>query len=272
MTMAVRATLEIARQTLRLLLQNRLLWLFGLGLLALPVIGYALVPVIEERHEVQGRENYAVTTWQLVAFLLMPWTTLYFGVQAVHGDIEDRTFQYLFLRPVPRASILLGKWLAVAGMCALLCTLAAGMWFVGFALRSSLWPEGLELDLLVAFVAAIAMGTIAYAAVAVFFAARFRRPLVWGAMFIVGLQMILGGLPSRAGIRYLTITDPLRRFLLEWLEPDRRLAQQLWRLERDFDPRMIGQPVLNLAIITAVALSLALFVYARAEYDSRERE
>jgi ABC-type transport system involved in multi-copper enzyme maturation permease subunit len=265
----LRATVEIGRQTALLLLQKRLLWIVG-AQLALPVLSFLVGGSFGDRST--GRELYAESTWWLFVFVLVPWTTLYCGVQAVHGDIEDRTFQYLFLRPVPRAALLCGKLLAVAAFSTALFGLGACAWFLGFAVRSELWPEGVEFELVAVYVQAIAMAAAAYAAIAVLFAARMRRPLVWGACFIVGLQMFVGNLPSKASIRYLTITDPVRRFLLDRLNPDRRLADNLWPWEREFKPDLIGQPVLNLLILAAAATALALHYYTRSEYDSRERE
>jgi len=265
-----RATGEVARQTVLLLMQNRLLWVVGTAQLALPALSYLLGGAIGDRHA--GRHDYAVTTWTLFVFVLVPWTTLYCGVQAVHADIEDRTFQYLFLRPVSRAALLLGKLIAVAALSTVLFCFGAVAWFLGFAARSTLWPEGVEFELVAIYAQAIAMAATAYAAIAVLFAARLRRPLVWGACFIVGLQVFVGNLPAKARIRYLTITDPVRRFLLDRLNPDRQLAQDLWHWEHEFKPDLIGQPVLNLAILTAVATALALWFYTRSEYDSRERE
>jgi ABC-type transport system involved in multi-copper enzyme maturation permease subunit len=266
----LRATVEIARQTVLLLMQNRLLWVVGAAQLAMPALSYLLGGSIDETHT--GRHDYALTTWTLFVFVLVPWTTLYCGVQAVHGDIEDRTFQYLFLRPVPRASILLGKLLAVAALSTALFCFGAAAWFLGFAARTALWPDGVEFELVGVYAQAIAMAAAAYAAIAVLFAARLRRPLVWGACFIVGLEVFVGNLPSKASIRYLTITDPVRRFLLDRLNPDRRLARELWPWEHEFKPELVGQPVLNLAILAAVATALALWFYTRSEYDSRERE
>jgi hypothetical protein len=64
----------------------------------------------------------------------------------------------------------------------------------------------------------------------------------------------------------------VRRFVLDGIDPDQRLARMLWPAERDWNDEMIGQPLLNLGILVAVALALALVSYQRSEYDSRTRE
>ena len=266
----VPAVVEVARQTMRLQLQNRLFWLMGLALLG--IAGIALAVALNPDDDISGRQIYCLLCWWFVATFLLPWTTLYFAVQAVHGDIEDRTFQYLFVRPVPRSAILLGKWLAVALLSAACHVAGVALVYAAARVNEDFWLDGAEPHLLVVFAAAMVLLAVAYAAVSVFFAAMFKRPLVLGTLFIVGGQLFLSQFPARAGIRLVTIADPVRRFVLDGINPDRKLAQILWPAERDWNDEMIGQPLLNLGIIVAVALGLALVSYQRSEYDSRTRE
>src|SRR5262249_37478525 len=87
------------------------------------------------------------------------------------------------------------------------------------------------------------------------------------------LEMLVANfLPARAGIRVFTITDPMRRFLLEGIDPSRRLAHMLWPAERDFDISQVGAPLLNLALLSAVTRLLGSWLYTRNEYASRARE
>ena len=134
------------------------------------------------------------------------------------------------------------------------------------------WVEGLEWDLLAAFALACVLLGIAYAAVAAVFGAWFKRPLVWSAAFILFGQLFLANLPAKAGIRHATIADPVRRFVFELIQPDPRLARAMWPAERDFDEKLIGEPLLDLSMLVGVALALGMIVYSRSEYDSRERE
>jgi ABC-2 type transport system permease protein len=262
------AILEVARQTLRLLLKNRLLLVALLVQVAVALLVVSLSADPPER--ATGRGMYSIISWWLLGNALLPMTTMYFAVQAIHGDIEDRTFQYLFLRPVPRWAILLGKWLAVSGLCAVLFVAGALLLFAALALRPELWTDGLEPKLAFVFAAAMALSAAAYAAVAALFSARFRWPLVWSVFFIVGMQYLLANVSGRAGVRAITIADPVRRFVLDGIDPDPRLAQRLAAQEWGED--QVGQPLLNLGAIVLVCLLLAVVVYGRSEYDSRTRE
>ena len=104
--------LESARQTLLMLRYRRLLF-FVPVVLAL-MFGFAFVVAGRAHDGIDGVHLYCVIAWWGLGTVVVPWMTLYLGVQAVHGELDDRTSQYLFLRPVRRVPLLLGKWLAVA--------------------------------------------------------------------------------------------------------------------------------------------------------------
>lgn len=261
---------ESARQTAALSLRDRLWWIVAAAMLVFALLAYVLAGRAHER--VDGRDLYCLLAWWLHGTVVVPWLTLYLGVQAVHGRIEDRTFQYLFLRPVGRVPLLLGNWLAVTVLASAGSVIGVLLLFGAVAARRDLWVDGIEWQLATSFATVYTVAAAAYAAAAMFFAAFFRRPLVWAAFFVVGLQTLAANLPVSAGLRGLTITDPLRRMLLDLIEPDRRLVGLLWPAERDFQLDLVGHPARDLAIFAAIALLLAGWFYARTEFDSRERE
>tara|TARA_R110002072_G_scaffold228234_1_gene385020 strand:+ start:3836 stop:4729 length:894 start_codon:yes stop_codon:yes gene_type:complete len=271
---------ESARQTLVMLRYRRILWIAPIALLLLFVFAFVLAGGARSRSD--GAHLYSVFAWWGLGSVIVPWTTLFLGVQAVHGELEDRTSQYLFLRPVHRIPLLLGKWLAIAAVTSGLACCSAAALFAGVASRADLWPDGREPWLLVSFCIVLGLGAVAYSAVAVFLAATFRRPLAWAAFFVVGVQMLAGNLKVSAGMRQLTITDPLRRMTLDLIEPSRKLARDLWPAERN-EARLIengtgafrfefGSPLCSLLILILVCLVLGSWRYARTEYESRSRD
>jgi ABC-type transport system involved in multi-copper enzyme maturation permease subunit len=266
----LRSTLAVAQQTFLLLLRNRLLWLLlpaELACLAIGVVAGTFAPPRED-----GRALYVQLGYWLFCFVLAPWVSMFFAIQVVHGDIEDRTFQYLFLRPVRRSALLLGKWLAVAALCGAALALGVALLFVAITLPGSRWIGTPEWQLVPVFAGTTAAAAVAYTAIATWFAARFRRPLVWAAMFLVGLQHAIAFLPAQASLRVITVADPVRRILYRSLDLEPRLARDLWPTERDWRPELVGQPELNLLLIVVISLALGLWVYCRSEYDSRPRE
>jgi hypothetical protein len=262
---SLRSTLEIARQTMRLLAGHRFVWLVVLGLLgcsALAWFGGAHPP-----KQMDGTKWYTFLSFWGVLQILLPWSAMFLGVQAVAGDLEDRTFQFLFLRPVPRWAILIGKWLGAAGLTAGL--FAAGQLLLRFAVGLN---QSVPFGTAALFAAVTAGASAAYVAMAAMFAAAFRRPLVWAAFTIVGLQNLVANLPLKAGLRQITVSDAVRRILVDNLEPDRNLMEMLWPAEGDAPLDHLGRPWRDLCVILATCLAVALWTYCRRDYDSRERE
>lgn len=261
--------LESARQTGLLLVRNRLVWIVVVAEVLFAAAAFVSAGLANERMD--GSELFCVFAWWLLAGLVLPWSTLYLAVQAIHTEVEDRTFQYLFLRPVGRSGLLLGKWIAVAAISAAVAGFGGLVLFAAVAARRDCWANGVDLDLGRAVCGMLAGGAVAYAAVGAWFAATFRRPLLVASVAVV-LQALVVVLPVSAGIRMLTVADPLRRFLVDRIEPTSKLTRLLWPTEPDLRLDLVGRPLVSLLVYSAVALALALFRYCRSEYDSRERE
>lgn len=259
-----------ATQSLLRLYHRRFWWwsLFGIALTF--AIGWIVGANVRDQDN--GRAVYCRLAWWLQAFVVTPWMSLWLGVQALHGGIEDRTFQYLFLRPVARTALLLGTWVASSLLSAAFATAGCLALFLGLAAHRDLWPDGVEWAVCRVFVSACAIGAVAYAAAAMAFSAWCRRPIVWAALFVVGLQQVTANAPVSAGLRRMTITDPMRRLVLDGIEPDARLARDLWPAESSFRPELIGTPWSDLLWLVGIALAIAAFAYSRIEYDSRARD
>jgi hypothetical protein len=262
--------IEQARQSLCTLATRRLLLSCVLASLGVAAMTCAVAGRVSER--LSGDHLFCLVAWWLHASTLVSFLSVYLGVEAVHGPIEDGTSVYSFLRPVSRAPMLLGTWVACALLGAAIAVFAMASLFAAVAVRADVLPDGPDLSRLAAFATTGALAACAYTAVAVLFGAWFRRPLIWSMGFVVGVQMLAANLPLSAGLRRLTVTDPLRRLLLDRLEPDQRLARMMWPAERVFDPDVVGTPVVELAVLVTACVALAMFHYARTEYGSRDRD
>lgn len=267
-------TLETARQTALLQLHARIVQLLGLGCLVFP-FGFWMVAQRAAEH-VEGDDFFAVVCYMAVFQFGLPATCLYLGVAAVHGDLQDRTATYLFVRPIRRSSLLVGKCMAVIALCWAGAALAMTLLFAALAWLPLSWRFGIRPTpaMLGSLCVAAGLTAIGLTALVACFAALFRRPLVVGAVFIVGWEVIVNLAPPNAGVRDFSVLDPVRRWLLERLPSAGDLADlpQMNGDHRWLGPGVLEDPLVVLARFTTAAMAVALWVYTRREYDSRPTE
>jgi hypothetical protein len=235
---------ESARQTLLRLRHHRVWTFVVIGAVLMAGIAWLVGNRVGDRET--GRGVYCLLAWWVQATVVMPWLTLYLGVQALHGGLEDRTFQYLFLRPVSRVALLLGNWLAVSLVGPLVG--ASARWRCSSARRAGRpvarrrrhWAVPRQ------FAPHLCDRRRRLRGGAMLFSAWFRRPLVWAAFFVVGLQQVTANLPSPPGLRQATITDPLRRLLLDGSRAGRPSGARPVASRVGVPPELIGIAVLDL--------------------------
>lgn len=266
--------LEAARQAAALLVLSRMFALL-LVVCALGSVAFGFVAQ-EAALNGSGTQFFGFAAYLLFFQFGLPFAVMYFGVVAVHDEIADRTATYLFVRPVGRSSLLVGKWLSVVAVGGMVCSAALAWLFLALALPDHPWRLGVRPSpaMLASFVLAGAMAVAAYAAVGVCFGTLFRRPLISGIAFVIGWEFLVSHAPPRAGIRELTVADPIRRWLLRDLQPSGELAELL---QRGLDPKWLAaggltEPVVSLASFTGVMLVAGLWFYTRRDYAGRAAE
>jgi hypothetical protein len=127
---------------------------------------------------------------------IVPAVGVFYGTSLIADEVEDKTITYLFIRPIPRGAVVLGKYLAYV-LCATSVVLpSAAVVFVvmvPFRDMASLFASFVR-DLGV-----LALGLAAYGAVFLWAGALFRRPLVGGLLFVFGWEQLAAVLPGYLG-------------------------------------------------------------------------
>ena len=269
----VTAAIEVARQaTLQLVRHRMMVVVLGLALVAMVLFAF-LMPLRWAR-EHTGDELYGLVAYVAWIQFGLPFVALFFGVTVVHQDLEDRTATYLFLRPIRRVPLLLGKWLAASVVSALVIAVIVVVTWLAIAVPTRPWRAGLPPGASSCWV--IALGAVlaapAYTAVGAFAGATFKRPLVLAMAFFVGWEVVVSNLPGQSGVRGLTIAEPLRRWLCERLPAAFEVVRGM-RLPTGAGLQVAGpDPLFALARAAVLPLAAALWIYSRREYDSRPRD
>jgi ABC-type transport system involved in multi-copper enzyme maturation permease subunit len=218
------------------------------------------VPVTEMGGtHVSGPVLFGLMMWGFFIRFCVPVLAVFYGTSLIADEVEDKTITYLFTRPVPRGSVLLGKYLAylVATMSVVLPAVML-MWPFIAPIGSGLAETYLDLlkDLLV-----LALGLTTYGAVFALAGARLRRPLLFGLIFVFGWEGFALALPG--SFKLLTVAHYLQGLVPHAMPVDSALGaiQALFQEVPSLAVSLVG-----LTVITGAALWLAIRAVATREY------
>jgi len=207
---------------------------------------------------VAGSSIFGVMIWMLYIRFIVPVLGVFYGTALMADEVEDKTLTYLFTRPIPRAAVLLGKYLAYLA-CTTLVVLPSVM--LSYFLVVPFAEVGSTFRSLVLDLAILALGLAVYGAVFAFVGTWLKRPLVVGLVFAFGWEQVAMALPGY--LRQFTVAHYLQALVPHALPSDNALSV-LQGLFRQAPPA--GTSIAWLAAILAVFLWLAMRLVARREY------
>ncbi|MAV36802.1 MAG: hypothetical protein CMJ59_15245 [Planctomycetaceae bacterium] len=243
----------------RLCLSHRLL--VCLGVSALPVAAAYFIKTISSY---TGPPPAVELAWFLIVQFVVPVLALILGSAVVAEEVEDRTITYLFTRPIPRMTILLGRWLAsLVILCSLL--LACVLLTVQFLGESAAGDHehALPAGSVAALCQVAVAGGIVYSALFAACGALVRRPIILGLGYTFAVEAFLGNLPGKN--QALTIQYYLRSYLCG--QSDAILA----RMQQLTDGPNVAMATANDALATLVyvlvtALVVGCWTISRRQY------
>ena len=225
----------------------RVLEAFGIG----PRMGQNLI---------SGATVFGGMMWLLYLRFIVPVLGVFYGTALVADEVEDKTITYLFVRPVPRAAVLVGKYLAYLAttVCVVLPSVVV-LYFLVVPMGNSSLAAAFP-DLLVD-LGLLALGLAAYGAVFAFIGAWLKYPLVTGLFFAFGWEQIALVLPGY--LRRFTVAYYLQA-LVPHSMPTEGLTSVVQALFRE-----VPSPVTSitwLLVLTVVFVFLAGRIISRREY------
>lgn len=233
------------------------------ALAALPVGLAFLVSVISRFEGPPPIELLMSFTWLFLVQTIVPLVSLVLASAVIAEEIEDRTITYLFTRPIPRAAILLGRWLAVALPIVVLLCLSAELVIrllaaAGDGSAGQDWmPAGFHARIL----ATVAMGATVYSALFAAAGALFKRPMLIGLGYTFVYEAFLGNLPGST--QKSTVAFYLKSYLISpYPGMGGEVGEQLFATP-------LAEPaaaVRMLALILLGILALGAWRFSRREY------
>jgi hypothetical protein len=139
MTMPVllRSTWLLFRMHFALVVRTRRALLCLLLVAIPPVLAWL---VVHHAPRAQADHIGGFLAWLLVLQVIVPVVSLVAGSAVLTEEIESRTITYVFTRPIPRAALLFGRWLATLVLVSGL--LGSSAWLTAhFAMQAPIAPE-----------------------------------------------------------------------------------------------------------------------------------
>jgi len=162
--------------------------------------GTANVSVIVNGGRVGSADLFDTILWLLFLRFAVPVLGVWYGTSLIADEVEEKTITYLFVRPIRRGAVLLGKYFAYLACTSIVVVAAAALIYAAFMARSSLSESDLA-----RYLGVMALGLAAYGAVFAFMGASLKRPLVIGLVFAFGWEQVA-----------LLVPGYLRRFTLAY--------------------------------------------------------
>lgn len=219
------------------------------GITALRVNGQAMA----------GTSLFGLMLWLLFLRFAVPVLAVFYGTALIADEVDDRTLTYLFTRPIPRGSVLLGKYLAYLA-CTSLVVLPGVM--LTYFLLTPVTQIGTTFVSLLVDLGLLAAGLMTYGALFALVGAWFRRPLVVAPAFVFGWESVVLLLPG--SLKQLTVAYYLQGLVPHAMPADGGLTALLQGLvtESPSTPAALAA----LAAMTIGALWLATREVERREY------
>ncbi len=154
----------------------------------LPVIGAILYTT---SGGAAGLSVYKGLVSGVIITFLLPLLALFFGGPAVVEEVEGGTLVYLFLRPIAKPAIFLGKYLAATAMVCLLTIVPTAILF--FILLAG--DYGGNMQLLSQTLVSLLVGGLSYTAVFASVGAIFGKSLMGGIIYWAAVEWGLSFVP-----------------------------------------------------------------------------
>ena len=209
--------------------------------------------------EMAGSAIFGLMIWIFYLRFIVPVLGVFYGTSLIADEVEDRTITYLFTRPIPRGSVLLGKYFAYLACTVLVVLPSVIIVYLCIApVRGSL--AGSFIDLIKDLVL-LGIGLAAYGAVFAFIGAKFKRPLLIGLVFIFGWEQAALAFPGY--LKQFTVAYYLQALVPHAMPNDGivSLVQSIFR-----QTPSLGTAIVALAVIVVGFLALAASTVERREY------
>jgi ABC-2 type transport system permease protein len=261
------AALRIFDVSLGEMLWSRRTVFMGL-VVGLPVLLAAIIRLLHElgapgmrinNAAVNGPVIFGLMIWVFFVRFSVPVLGVFYGTSLIADEVDDKTITYLFTRPIPRGSVLLGKYLAFLA-CTIFVVLPSVVivWLLIIPIGGSLGASFLDL---VKDLSLLALGLAIYGAVFALIGAALKRPLLVGLALVFVWEPLVMALPGY--LKLYTVAYYLQGLVPHAMPSDSTMSliQSIFQEAPSF-----SRAIVTLVLIEVGCLWFAMRAVERKEY------
>lgn len=143
-----------------------------------------------------------------VIHFLVVFVTLFYGTALISEEVEGKTLTYLLVRPIPKPTIMLGKFVALMWISVLLVLPTIVFGYAILYLRADMGPFLEDIGILGKDIGIVFLALLAYGSLFSLLGAWLRHSILTGLIYAFGWEGIVSYLPGFT--RKLTITHYLQ--------------------------------------------------------------
>jgi ABC-2 type transport system permease protein len=210
-----------------------------------------------------GMVNRFIPQITLILYgLLVNLCSILYGTAVISDEIDSKGLMYLQMRPLRKSLILLSKFAAyILGTVALIGIshlILTGIMVTHPKLEKGfLFQFGMSLN----YTAVMALALLVYGALAAALASRFKNPVLWGLLFVMGWENITASPVIATGIKRLSVSHYLFAIF-----PRYKLPRSDFNEVLGSSPPSVWVALLVLCLLTVVLLYLAIRIFREREY------
>ena len=234
--------------------RTRLFWIISL----IPMVLLGIIKIIEVAKPASGistADFYSNTVLVFYFQLLIPVLALFYGSSIITDEVDNKTLVYLTTCPVPKSSILLGKYLACI---VLMAMIISSSFFISFLIATSKTlnsPDAWAGFFRIAGVSLVAL--LSYSAIFTFLGTLMRRSILIGLLFVFGWESIVQYFPGST--QKFTLIHYVKSLLPFQAEQTKFLVFHL-------EPSGAAESLVTLLLVAAVFLTVTTVVFQKKEY------
>lgn len=227
----------------------------------IPVLVLLLAKIVEMANphaDVTAAQVFSRVLLIVYIQLLIPVLALVYGGLIVNEEVDQKTLVFLTTSPIPKPSVIVGKYAAYATLSAITVNIGLVLCFIIINLNHL--GDMIYVKEFFSFIGAGILALVAYMGLFTLLGTLMKKSMVFGLLFIFGWENVVQYFPG------VTQKFTLIHYVKSLLPSGGGKTSFLYFLLVRVQPSSTAESIITLLVVLVAALALASFVFQHREY------